>query len=458
MPLMAEDDTRRAPVSYESRLLLLTIAVCVVVLLLLARLRFPESPPVVERAVQPLDRLAAQASYDALAADIQRVEATISPNLVVLRIASRVDSPPRRTGDVLVPPDTSDDVRHVAALRITSDTAVAAMAPDMRIDGIVGAGVNGTAAVRAIDPLRRVARVRVPQGDARPVTSLQLSELRTPVYVVAVEGTHAGVTLRPIFLGRGDRFGSARWTRPLLPLGGIAVSPGALLFSLAGEFVGCVVIEDGAPAIAGAADVLEAAERLAASPSLVPGTLGVAVQPLTAELAAALGTVSGVVVAEVEPQGPASGLLRPGDVVTALGGEPVTSPDRFLLRLATRQAGEPVALTIVRGGETLPVKAVLGVADSVVRASGETVGFGRARDGGTRVVAANRTSGYLGTGLRPGDLVVSAGELTDPSPAQLRRLLAEARPNTLLVFTIRRGGEQRVVAVPAPAQPNASRN
>jgi hypothetical protein len=455
---MAEEDTPRTRVPYESRLLLLTIVVCVVVLLLLARLRFPEQRPEVERAVQPLDRLAAQASYGALAADIDRVQAAIAPNLVVLRISSRLDSAPRRTDDVLALPDRSDAVRHVAALRITGDTAVAAMEPGMRIDGIVGAGVSGTAAVQTIDPLRRIARVRVPAGDARPLASVRLSDLRTPIYVVAVEGTHAGVTLRPIFLGRGDRFGSARWPRPLLPLGGISVSPGALLFSLAGDFIGCVVIEDGAHAIAGAADVLETAERLATSPSAVPGTLGVAVQPLTPTLGAALGAVSGVVVSEVDPDGPAAGLLQPGDVVTTLDGEPVTSPDRFLLRLASRRAGEAAALTVVREGNAMPVKPVLAVADAAVRASGQVVTFESTRGGPTRVVAAGRSEGYLGTGLIPGDTIVSAGGVSGPGPAQVRRLLQQARPNTLLVFTIRRGGEQRVVAVPAPAGPDAARN
>jgi S1-C subfamily serine protease len=187
----------------------------------------------------------------------------------------------------------------------------------------------------------------------------------------------------------------------------------------------------------------------------VPGTLGIAVQPLTPDLAAALGTVSGVVVADVDAAGPASGVLRTADVVTALEGQPVTSADRFLLRLASRQAGETVAMTIVRGGQSLEVAPVLGVADSSAQASSELIGF-QPSPGGTRVVAATRNGGYLGTGLRPGDVILRAGELASPSAAQVRRLLAEARPHTLLVFTIRRNGEQRVVAVPAPAPRDAS--
>ena len=63
------------------------------------------------------------------------------------------------------------------------------------------------------DAVRQLARVRVPEGPPPAVRPLALSALRTPTYVVAVEGTQAGATLRPLFLGRSERFASARWSR-----------------------------------------------------------------------------------------------------------------------------------------------------------------------------------------------------------------------------------------------------
>ena len=183
----------------------------------------------------------------------------------------------------------------------------------------------------------------VPEAPARELMVLALEALRTPVYVVAVEGTQAGVTLRPVFLGRGDRFGSARWARQLLPLGGIPVEPGALLFSLDGEFVGSVVVEDGAPAIADARDVLDSVARLASAPSAVPSTAGVSVQFLTPELASATGAPRGVVVSEVDPGGPASGILQAADVIEALRLKPA--------RLAVVRAGKVIARTAPRIGE-----------------------------------------------------------------------------------------------------------
>lgn len=441
---MTNGPSREGRVSRESRLLLLTVVVCVVVLLLLARLRFPEPPPV-DTTAAPLERLAARASYDALAADIQRVEPMIAPSLIVLRVAPPLQGAPRDLQDLLAQPDSPSGVRHVAALRISADAALAPVDPGARIEGIVG-GVagGGSAAVLAVDPVRRIARVRVPEAPVRQLSQLPLASLPTPVYVVVVEGTQAGVTLRPVFLGRGDRFRSTRWERPLLPLGGIAVAPGALLFSLAGEFIGTVVMEDGAPAIAGARDVLDAVEKLASTPVLPPSDAGIAVQALTPVLAAALAAPRGVVVSAVDAEGAAAGRLEPGDVITAVDDWSTNNPDEFLLRLASRPAGERVAVTVVRNGESRSVPLSLGAA-ATLNLRDQATTFTAERGVGTRVDAA---AGAAGAGLRPGDVITYAGATAAPTPAQVRRLLARPTPSGFTVVIVRRDGRQRVVAVP----------
>lgn len=449
---MQELGRKRFHISRESRLLLVTIVVCVLVLLLLARVRFPE-PAIAETVSQPLERLAARASYDALAADIERVEAMIAPNLVVLRTALRMDVMPRRTQDVLNPSEASDGVRHVAALRISPDMALAAIEGGVRIDGIVGQ--TGTAAVLATDPVRRISRVQVPDAPSRTISVLPLASLRTPVYVVAVEGTQAGVTVRPVFLGRSTRFESARWSRPLLPLGGTALATGALLFSLAGEFIGCVVEEEGALAVAGARDVLDAVEGLASASAPVPATLGISVQPLTSALARATGAPHGVVIAGVDPDGPAAGVLRPADVVVTVRGEALDTPDRLLLYVAAGPPGEPMELTIVRNREPIEVSVVPAAAHLDVDAGPTPVDFERAPGDGTRVTAASGDGSPV-VGLRPGDVVLSAGDVTEPTPEQLRELLAALPPDGLLLVTARRGTEQRVLAVGVPVRTNAT--
>lgn len=455
---VAGQESNKTRFSHESRLLVLTIAVCVVVLLLLARLRFPEPPASVETTVQPLQRLAATASYDSLAADIQRVQDAIVPNLLVLRTAPRADRQPRSVLDVLAPGSSAPGIRHVPALRINADTALAAITPDVRIDGIVTAGpITGTASVLGVDPLRTIGRIRVPAAQARPINTLALSALRAPVYVVAVEGTQAGVTLRPVFLGRGDRLDSARWGAPLLPLGGTSVSAGALLLSLAGDFLGCVVIENGSLAVAGARDVLAIVDRLAIAPTMSPATLGISVQPLTPSLATALRAERGVVVANVDPAGPAADALRPGDVLTGFAGMPVNDVDRFLVQVAASPIDVPIAASVVRDGQTREIQLVPAAATRR-NTEREPLAFQRLRDDVTRVVRQAGQTGYADTGLQDGDIVVAAAGLPDPTPAQLRRLLETAQPGTLIPFTIRRGGEQRVIAVRAGARTDGARN
>jgi hypothetical protein len=294
-------------VSYETRLLIVTIVVSALVLLLLARLRFPEAPPVVT-ATQPLDRLAARATYDDLATSIARLEEAIAPNLVTLRASGATDPAPRQLTDVLLrAPGDLPEVQHFPALRIGPGTGVAALPPGTAVSGVVGrADPLGVSGVIGADPVRRLALVRLPEAPARPVRQLALADLRTPIYVVAVEGTRAGVTLRPVFLGRAERFTSPRFSRPLLPLGGALVTGGALMFTLQGEFLGCVIDEDGTLAIVGATDVLDTVERLLVSPPM-PVDPGISVQPLTAGLAAATGVPHGVVVAAVFEDGPADG-------------------------------------------------------------------------------------------------------------------------------------------------------
>jgi hypothetical protein len=453
---MSESSSGRWRVSRESRLLLLTVAVCIVALVLLARLRFPASPPVVESpaaAPAPLERLAARASYDALAADIERVEPIIAPSLIVLRVAAPLPSAPRDVHDALVPSDAPPLVRHVAAVRIGRDIAVAAIDSGTRIDGIVGERTSGTASVLSVDPVRRIGLVRVPEAPVRQLPQLPLASLPTPLYVVVVEGTQAGVTLRPVFLGRGDRFTSSRWSRPLLPLGGIAVTPGALLFSLAGEFIGTVVMENGAPTIAGAQDVVETGERLAGTAPPVPANAGIAVQALTSPLRAALAVRQGVVVSNVDRGGPADGQLEVADVITAVGEWSTDSPDDLLLRLASQQAGDMVTMTVVRNGETRTAALVL-QPTPVAPAEATSIAFVTARGVGTRVIESS--SGIAESGLEPGDLVVRAGATRAPTAAQVRRVLAQPTPSGLALLVITRQGHQRVVAVPAGGRDDAT--
>ncbi len=451
---MAESGERPSRSSHESRLLLITIAICVVVLLLLSRLRFPETPPVVDASVPPLERLASRASSDALTADVERLEALVGPSIVVLTTQAPPTPMPRRLADVIGESPEWSQARHVVALRLDASTAVAVVPAGARRLAVAGApGRGGPATLIGTDPIRPVSLVRVPEGPARQVTPLPLSALRRPLWVVAIEGTQAGFTLRPIQLGRGERFTSARWSNPLLPLGATTVAPGALIFSVTGDFLGVVVADTGALAIADARDVVDLAARIGSGGFPAPSTLGIAVQPLTPELMQATRAPRGVVVAEVEADGPAADALRPGDVITDLAERPVDDPDRFLLAVASlpRQA---VTVRIVRAGTPQSLELTPAARTPLAESPPSAVRFERAPGTGTRVVEDTTDRGLAASTLRPGDLVVAAGDEPDPTPVQIRRLLEAATPDAGVVFTVRREGQQFVVVVYPSAPPD----
>ncbi len=54
-------------------------------------------------------------------------------------------------------------------------------------------------------------------------------------------------------------------------------------------------------------------------------------------------------------------------------------------------------------------------------------------------------------GIISGDLLIDAGEIQAPSPAQVKRLINELSQGQHLLLTIQRNGRQKVVALAAPA-------
>jgi serine protease Do len=80
----------------------------------------------------------------------------------------------------------------------------------------------------------------------------------------------------------------------------------------------------------------------------------------------------GVLVHSVLPGGPAEKAgIKPGDLILALEGEYVRSPEELTFRIRTMRPGEDASLTISRGPDILPVHVPLGAAvPSAVAAEG----------------------------------------------------------------------------------------
>jgi serine protease Do len=93
------------------------------------------------------------------------------------------------------------------------------------------------------------------------------------------------------------------------------------------------------------------------------GALGVEVQPVTPDIAHALGLkkVAGALVAEAAPGGAAAEAgIVPGDVVLAVDGRPVASGADLAAKIGSMAPGTAVKITILRDGSERTVSARLG--------------------------------------------------------------------------------------------------
>jgi serine protease Do len=223
------------------------------------------------------------------------------------------------------------------------------------------------------------------------------------------------------------------------------------------------------------ADVAEKVSRqLMEGKKITRGYLGVGVYDLTKEVAEArgLGTQRGALVGEVTPGGPAAkaGVVE-GDVITSVNGHKVENRGELTRAVAATETGGDLKLQIIRGGkpQTLVAKAGLRPAEAVLDAQlsgkgGEdenlnppanakpvTLGLGLApitdearkrfelKPGAQGVVVTSVApdSEAAKIGLKPGDVIVRAGEAAVHSPAEVAAAVAEAkkagRPSVFLM-------------------------
>ena len=107
------------------------------------------------------------------------------------------------------------------------------------------------------------------------------------------------------------------------------------------------------------------ADQLVATGHAVHPYLGIAYGPLTPSLAVRLGvnTDNGFVVGQVAPGSPAASAgLQPGDVITAVDGQPLDSESALAKNLNRHNPGDSITLTVIRGGQQQNIQVTLGAA------------------------------------------------------------------------------------------------
>lgn len=450
---MPGDTNGRRRVGRETRLLLLTIAISVAALLVLARFRFPtEDLTQPALPAPPLERLAARATYDELAGIIARLEGRVRPSMVVLRTHDPERVQPVSIDDLLRT-RIIQRARFVPAIRIARDLALAVLPPEAFVEGVaVG---DGAATLVAYDALRNLALVRVPAVADTENWRVQMSgRLASPAYIAAAEAVGDGLALRPILAGGQTELRDPRWDRPLTNLGSApGLSVGALLFALDGGFIGAVTGEEqGVVTVVPGAALEVAADRLLRGEGDRPGNLGVQVQTLTPLLTAATGTPDGVVVTFVEPDGPAASGLEAGDVIATVDDELVTSPQMFLTAIASRPPGTPVRLGVVRQRERQEITLTVGehTASPAAQDADGTLGLMlRAIPAlGAEVVGVAPHSAAALAGIERGDIITRIGSVAAPTPAQVRSAYGTASDDDTLLMVVQRGDRHLVLGMP----------
>ncbi|MGH6719404.1 MAG: PDZ domain-containing protein, partial [Alphaproteobacteria bacterium] len=207
------------------------------------------------------------------------------------------------------------------------------------------------------------------------------------------------------------------------------------------------------------------------------GWLGVQIQEVTPDIAAALGMADphGALVAAVLPDGPAAASgVRTGDVVVRFDGTAVDRMADLPRLVAKTPPGAKAEVVVLRDGREQTLAAV--VADHPASAptaagQGEAQPEAKAALGlalapidddtrrrydlpdtarGVLVVGVDPAGPAAGIGLRPGDVIVQVAQDPVTTPADVQRAVTEATAaeRATVLLLVERRGNARFVAVP----------
>jgi hypothetical protein len=403
-------------------MLFLVVVVSVAVLWVLARIRFPERVPTPNPVAPVLAQLAPPSPLESIADTAARLGAQLDRSVIA------VEAQPR--GDVL------------GGLHFRDDLA------------LVVAGTAGADALMSRDPAiacdRPTTLCVVPvRGGAMPALfTWSPRGTESPRFLFAAAVSRRGVSWRPIFISALYPTRSALWTDSIWALPAAeTLQGGTLVFTAEGAFAGVAIDRDGRAAIVPADTVLQAAGRLIAAGKKPTGYVGIGVQALTPELAAATGSASGVVVSWVDPSGPATGQLRATDIVEQIDGQPVTALESWVGRIDRLSVGDTVTFAIKRSGEVRTM-AVTAAAEPA-HGDGAELGLGlkSIKGTGAEITRVAAGSAAARAGLSAGDVITMAGEFPAPTAAQVARMYAGLKEGGSVIVAVTRADAHRIVVL-----------
>jgi serine protease Do len=222
-------------------------------------------------------------------------------------------------------------------------------------------------------------------------------------------------------------------------------------------------------------------EQLKATGKVVRGWIGARIQPVTDDIAAAVGLAGsrGALIAAVDAGSPAAqAKLEPGDVILAYNSQPIERSRELPRLVAATPPGKQVKLVIWRGDKERQTTLKVAVLDPnrpppvppeppkpKPAPSVAALGLELARltpalrrqfslpDGVAGVVITGVPPHGPGAaqGLKPGDLIIAVGHETVTTPQQIeeRAAAAQKQGRKELLVRIQRAASTRFIALPA---------
>jgi Do/DeqQ family serine protease len=212
-------------------------------------------------------------------------------------------------------------------------------------------------------------------------------------------------------------------------------------------------------------------EQLVAKGKVTRAYLGLRLQPLTPQLAAAFGLkdAGGALVADVEPGGPAAQAgLRRGDVILKFNGEPMNDVAQLRIRAGGEQPGSTARLEIWRDGAATTSEVKLAEMPDSEVASGRLKDSGNGPlDGvelsqldartlrqlelppatqGVLVAGVDPSSAAAEAGLRRGDIIQQVNRKPVRTPEQIDSAISAGGAKPVLL-TVLRGGNTMFLAI-----------
>jgi serine protease Do len=208
------------------------------------------------------------------------------------------------------------------------------------------------------------------------------------------------------------------------------------------------------------------------------GWLGVTIQPITSDLAAALNLTSshGALISDVAPESPAAraGLI-PGDAIVEVNEQAIEASRQLQLLIGQSSPGRTLNLRIIRNGRQMDVVASLSEEPAPVQRSGrgetpelqnERQAYGNQIDSisvtdinptisrrlglplntrGVVITEIDETSATADSGLRPGDVIQEVNRQPVSDVTTFQKALNRSKEPVLLL--INRGGAKSYVAL-----------